>query len=720
MRGSIHVLHVDDEPGFAETAAAFLEREDERITTSTATSASGALERIEVDPPDCIVSDYDIPDQNGLEFLNDVREIDDSLPFILYTGKGSETIASEAISAGVTDYLKKQGGDSSEYTVLANRVLNAVEQYRARAEIERSQQRLSLLIDQSPLGVLEYDSTFEIVRVNERGQEILGYDEAELLGHTWEKLVTEESYENVDHVTDQLAKAKGGFHNIDENVRGDGERITVEWFNRIVTNDDGEMIAVISLFRDITDRRAQERQREEAVEQLEALYDRSPDMVNLHDEEGNIINPNPQLCAQTGYDVTELTSMKVWEIDETLTAEQAKQMWATLEEGDREQVRGQFRRKDGSTMPVDVHLRKVTIGDAERFVIIARDISERVEYETELERTNTILSTLIDSLPVGILVEDESRTLLAANQRLFDLLEIPGAPEDVVGADCATLAAEAADQFAKPQAFVDRIDEILGAREPVENERIRHADGRVFSRSYQPVALPDGGGDLWLYRDVTDVVDREDRLQRQNERLDEFASVISHDLRNPLSVANGKLQLAREDEGVDNPHVETAQEAVERSQRLITEVLELARQGDDIGKTRPVELARVAETCWQTVDAGESTLSVEIERPVLADPTRLQQLLQNLFENAVRHNDGDVTVTVGSLDEGFYVADDGVGLSEEAPERLLEPGYSEETDGTGFGLSIVERLVEAHGWDIAVTASAEGGARFEIRHVEFA
>jgi signal transduction histidine kinase len=186
-----------------------------------------------------------------------------------------------------------------------------------------------------------------------------------------------------------------------------------------------------------------------------------------------------------------------------------------------------------------------------------------------------------------------------------------------------------------------------------------------------------------------------------------------------LSIADGQLQLARE-EAADNPHVETAQEAIERSQRLITELLELARQGDDIGETRPVELEQVAETCWQTVDTGESTLSVDIGRPVLADPMRLRQLLQNLFENAVRHNDGDVMVTVGPLEGGFYVADDGAGLSETDVEQSFEPGYSGEPDGTGFGLSIVERIVEAHGWDIKATASAEGGAQFELRRVEFA
>lgn len=229
----------------------------------------------------------------------------------------------------------------------------------------------------------------------------------------------------------------------------------------------------------------------------------------------------------------------------------------------------------------------------------------------------------------------------------------------------------------------------------MENERIRHADRRVLSRSYQPVALPDGGGNLWLYRDVTDIVDREEELQRQNERLDEFVSVISHDLQNPLSIADGHLQLATDDE--TNPHLDTAQEAIRRSQRLVTELLELARQGDDIGQVSPIDVAGVAEACWQATGAGDGTLSVNIGRKVLADPTRFRQLLQNLFENAVKDGGDDVTVTVGPLEDGFYIADDGEVLSDEASTRLFEPGYSGTSDSTGFGLSIVDRIVDAHG-----------------------
>ena len=109
----IRVLHVDDEPGVTDRAQTFLERADERITVRTAASAEEGWETLSDTPVDCVVSEYDMGGTNGLDFLERVREAYPELPFILYTGKGSEEVASEAISKGVTDYLQKERGTNS-------------------------------------------------------------------------------------------------------------------------------------------------------------------------------------------------------------------------------------------------------------------------------------------------------------------------------------------------------------------------------------------------------------------------------------------------------------------------------------------------------------------------------------------------------------------------------------------------------------------------------
>ncbi|WP_158598760.1 MULTISPECIES: response regulator [unclassified Haloarcula] len=144
MPEAIAVLHVDDDPDFAEFAASLLERQDDRLTVVRADSASDGQALLAERPVDCVVSDYDMPRLNGIEFLQAIREQYPDLPFILFTGKGSEEIASEAISAGVTDYLQK-GSDVERYELLANRVMNAVAQNRAQQRALETTQRYETL-----------------------------------------------------------------------------------------------------------------------------------------------------------------------------------------------------------------------------------------------------------------------------------------------------------------------------------------------------------------------------------------------------------------------------------------------------------------------------------------------------------------------------------------------------------------------------------------------
>jgi Response regulator containing CheY-like receiver, AAA-type ATPase, and DNA-binding domains len=140
--GTIRVLHVDDDPEFVDLSATLLEREDDQFAIETVTSATSGLDQLAETTFDCIVSDYDMPGRNGIDFLRAVREKDSDIPFILFTGKGSEEVASEAISAGVTDYLQK-ATKPDQYTVLANRIRNAVEHHRAEEQLERQSNRLN-------------------------------------------------------------------------------------------------------------------------------------------------------------------------------------------------------------------------------------------------------------------------------------------------------------------------------------------------------------------------------------------------------------------------------------------------------------------------------------------------------------------------------------------------------------------------------------------------
>jgi signal transduction histidine kinase len=210
-----------------------------------------------------------------------------------------------------------------------------------------------------------------------------------------------------------------------------------------------------------------------------------------------------------------------------------------------------------------------------------------------------------------------------------------------------------------------------------------------------------------------------ERLERERDRLDEFASVVSHDLRNPIATARGRLDLLAEE--CDSEHIEPVERSLSRMETLVDDLLTLAREGDAVDDPAPVDLVALARDAWKTTDSRNGTLRTAVaELEILADEERLRQLLENLFRNAVEHGGGEVTVTVGPLAEGagFRVADDGPGIPEDERGRVFEAGYTTVSDGTGFGLNIVAETAEAHGWDVRVTESEEGGARFEVTGVE--
>ena len=230
-------------------------------------------------------------------------------------------------------------------------------------------------------------------------------------------------------------------------------------------------------------------------------------------------------------------------------------------------------------------------------------------------------------------------------------------------------------------------------------------------------------GYVVVLRDITDRKQRERQLEEQNERLEEFADIVSHDLRNPLSTAEGWVAAVTDALDAEEPDVETANMGLEhiahshdRMNELIDVLLTMARQGQTVADPEPVSLDECATNAWATADTDGMELRVETDRTVPADPARLRQAFENLFRNANDHSNA-ATVTVTTTAEGFAVEDDGVGIDPDDREDLFEFGYTTDEEGTGIGLAVVERIIEAHGWGIEVGESDDDGARFEITGV---
>ena len=236
-------------------------------------------------------------------------------------------------------------------------------------------------------------------------------------------------------------------------------------------------------------------------------------------------------------------------------------------------------------------------------------------------------------------------------------------------------------------------------------------------------------------RDISEKKAQQKELERANERLESFARIVSHDLRNPLAVAQGYLEIAETESPNDN-HA-TIETALNRMETLIESLLQSAFDETTNVDLESVDLAALVENCWANIVHDEATLILDIdsERPLRADVLGLTQLLENLLRNSIEHGStsnrvqpGDaiehgrdtVSITVGHLQEGFYIEDDGTGIPEDARQDVFESGYSGGSEGTGLGLAIVQGIVDAHGWSLRLTESTSGGARFEFTGIEFA
>ena len=207
-----------------------------------------------------------------------------------------------------------------------------------------------------------------------------------------------------------------------------------------------------------------------------------------------------------------------------------------------------------------------------------------------------------------------------------------------------------------------------------------------------------------------------ERVERKNERLDEFASVLSHDLRNPLNVAAARVEMASETGDTD--HLADAAGALDRMDELIDDVLSLARHGERVVDAEPVPVGDAAERAWAGVggsDDPDATLRLRDPPTVRGDESRIVQLFEKLLGNATDHAGPAPTVTVGRLDDddGFYVEDDGPGVPTDHRDDVFDRGFSTDDDGTGFGLGIVEEIADAHDWTVRV-ADVDDGARFEV------
>jgi len=461
-----------------------------------------------------------------------------------------------------------------------------------------------------------------------------------------------------------------------------------------------------------------------------SLFATLPDPAFVADADGALVIVNDALRVVSGVDSDDVAGERVASLD-CFTADAARAVEACIDAAVAERPPAETETRlttdDGQTRSVSLKADAITVDDQQVVTVVLRDVTERKRAEAELRESEQRFRQIARNLDEIIWMLDEDGDLLYVSPGYERLT---GHPSDDLVAEADPLATaldhvHRADADRVADEFRAMLDDVAagGADDAYHFEyRLRHADGttRWAEASAYPVPGPDGESTrvVGIVDDITVRKRRERELERQNARLEEFAGIVSHDLRNPLQVIDARLDL------LDVPpeqhgYVEAIERATGRMERLIEDLLTLAREGETVSERTPTELAAVARRAWQAVNAPESSLRVEGDGVVQADASRLQQLFENLYRNSAEHGGPteDLTVRVGTLADGFYVEDTGPGIPSSQQDRVFERGYSTQDNGTGFGLNIVDDIAAAHGWSVVATDADDGGARFEITGV---
>lgn len=319
---------------------------------------------------------------------------------------------------------------------------------------------------------------------------------------------------------------------------------------------------------------------------------------------------------------------------------------------------------------------------------------------------------LFDVYPV------ESDTVMAAMRDPVVVVNDDGLVTDTNPAADELLAGEAPLGTPLSDALPTDTDADWFSDEPRTDELTIEANGddRHYLLDVTPLGdEPSRRGHLLIFRDETTRRKQRRELEGQSEHMEQFASTVSHDLRNPLTVAESGIELVERE--TDTDRVELVADSLDRMRAIIDESLSFARSGQRMDEAYlwEVELDHVATAAWEHVDTGDASLDIESTTTLVANENRLTRLFENLFRNSNEHGGDAPTIRVGALDSGgFYVADDGPGIPDDNRGDVFDRGFTTEDDGTGFGLAIVDAIVGAHDWTITVTDSETGGARFEI------
>ena len=298
----ISLLYVDDEPVLLELCTIFLERSG-NFSVTTAQGAPEGLRLLSERPFDAILSDYQMPEMDGIEFLKHLKKSGDSTPFLIFTGKGREEVVIEALNNGADFYIQKGGDPKSQFAELINKIRYAVARRRAEEALRQSEERYRLIADNTADNIWIFDMKFQMTYISPSVKKMRGFTVEEDLAQSLEDKMTQESCQMiVGRFQEELALEMTGNADPDRTILfeteeycKDGSTIWVENAVRALRDKEGNLMGVLGISRDITWRKETDKALRLSEGRYRSLAENSPVGIVTCDAEGIIDYINPKM-----------------------------------------------------------------------------------------------------------------------------------------------------------------------------------------------------------------------------------------------------------------------------------------------------------------------------------------------------------------------------------------------------------------------------------------
>ncbi|MCW4008669.1 MAG: PAS domain S-box protein [Candidatus Bathyarchaeota archaeon] len=715
----IRVLHVDDDADFLAVAKQCLE-EPGLFEVETALSAEEALSKLRDAEYDVIVADYKMPGKTGLELLRELRRNGNNIPFILFTCKGKEEIAIEALNSGVFRYVRKEGHPEATYAELKRSICEAAKGQRAEKLLREAENRLRLITENIQEILLLVDRDLVITYASASVKWVLGYEPDKIVGKSITEFIHPDDLPTVLSAIEKVFMDCSGGKLELCCKNADGSYALMDGASKVLMGD-GKVAGIIITAHDITEQKRIEQALKESEEKYRALFEEALDAIFVADAEtGILVDCNRAATELVGRSKSELIGMHQCFLHppESIDGKFSKSFMRHCKECGGFSVEEQIITKTGEIRDVSIKANLIEVGSKKLLFGVFRDITD----VKRVSERNRLQARLLNAVGQAIIATDVKGRIVYWNrgaEKLYGWKET----EVLWRYINDVISAESAKEQAKSV-----MDQLLKGEHWSGEFIAKKRDGNNFPTimTYSPIVddrkkiigticvATDISEQKWMQQVTNEALQKVVEL---NEKLHVVESLTRHDIRNKLSALNGYIYILKKRLG-DKPEILQQLKDAELISQQILRIIAFEKTYVQVGSEELsyVDVERyINEAASLFSDLKGATLVNECRGLIVLADSVLRQLFYNLIDNTLKYGKKTSKIRVYYKEEENHLKlvyeDDGIGIPENIKKHLFQEGYG---TGTGYGLYLIKKICQAYGWAIEETGKEGECAQFTI------